>query len=125
MKITLGSAGLFHHFENVLFSASQAIAAEMKLAVTTSFHNSGLSETLLPAIKQDLDLDVHLVVVGTGQALRLGAAGDVDGVLVHSKKAEEDSSPEEAATSAWIQDSSGAADGGGESLRNLVERASR
>lgn len=64
-------------------------ADAIRLAVTTSFDNSGLSDVLLPAIKQDLDLDVQLLVVGTGQALRLGAAGDVDAVLVHSKSAEE------------------------------------
>lgn len=66
-----------------------AAAEEMKLAVTTSFHNSGLSEILVPAIKEDLGLEVQLLVVGTGQALRLGAAGDVDAILVHSRKAEE------------------------------------
>tara|TARA_R110002051_G_scaffold38640_3_gene81966 strand:+ start:25302 stop:26105 length:804 start_codon:yes stop_codon:yes gene_type:complete len=64
-------------------------AAEMKLAVTTSFENSGLADVLLPAIKSDIGLDVQLLVVGTGQALRLGAAGDVDAVLVHSRPAEE------------------------------------
>ena len=64
-------------------------AAEMKLAVTTSFENSGLADVLLPAIKADIGLDVQLLVVGTGQALRLGAAGDVDAVLVHSRPAEE------------------------------------
>ena len=62
----------------------------MKLAVTTSCHNSGLSEILLPEIKHDLDLDVQLLVVGTGQALKLGRAGDVDAILVHSRKAEEE-----------------------------------
>ncbi len=66
-----------------------ALADDMKMAVTTSFHNSGLSDVLLPAIKEDLGMDVHLLVVGTGQALRLGAAGDVDAILVHSRKAEE------------------------------------
>ena len=69
--------------------AVQVQAEEMKMAVTTSFHNSGLSDVLLPAIKEDLGLEVQLLVVGTGQALRLGAAGDVDAILVHSKKAEE------------------------------------
>lgn len=64
-------------------------AEEMKVAVTTSFHNSGLSDVLLPAIKDDTGLDVQLLVVGTGQALRLGEAGDVDAILVHSKAAEE------------------------------------
>ncbi|MEX0305734.1 MAG: substrate-binding domain-containing protein [Leisingera sp.] len=69
--------------------ATAALAEEMKLAVTTSFHNSGLAEVLLPEIKNDLGLDVQLLVVGTGQAIRLGEAGDVDAILVHSKKAEE------------------------------------
>ncbi|MEP2716086.1 substrate-binding domain-containing protein [Pseudophaeobacter sp.] len=72
-----------------LFLTSAALAEEMKLAVTTSFHNSGLAEILLPEIKADLDLDVQLLVVGTGQAIRLGEAGDVDAILVHSQKAEE------------------------------------
>jgi tungstate transport system substrate-binding protein len=74
-------------FAIVAFSGAQA--AEMKLAVTTSFHNSGLADILLPEIKKDLDLDVRLLVVGTGQALKLGRAGDVDAILVHSRKAEE------------------------------------
>lgn len=69
--------------------ASLTHADELKMAVTTSFHNSGLSEVLLPAIKEDTGLEVHLLVVGTGQALRLGKAGDVDAILVHSKSAEE------------------------------------
>jgi len=69
--------------------ASPLHADSMKLAVTTSFHNSGLSDVLLPAIERDTGLAVQLLVVGTGQALRLGQAGDVDAILVHSKAAEE------------------------------------
>ncbi|MBL4749899.1 MAG: substrate-binding domain-containing protein [Amylibacter sp.] len=68
---------------------AMAQAAEIKVAVTTSFYNSGLSEILLPQIKADIGLDVQLIVVGTGQALRLGQAGDVDAILVHSRKAED------------------------------------
>jgi tungstate transport system substrate-binding protein len=68
---------------------SVANAEEMKLAVTTSFHNSGLSDVLVPAIAEDTGIEVQLLVVGTGQALRLGAAGDVDAILVHSRKAED------------------------------------
>lgn len=66
-----------------------ANADTMKLAVTTSFHNSGLSDVLLPAILDAAGLEVQLLVVGTGQALRLGEAGDVDAILVHSRTAEE------------------------------------
>jgi len=73
----------------VLLGASVGLAEEMRLAVTTSFHNSGLSDVLLPQIKVDIGIDVQLLVVGTGQALRLGRSGDVDAILVHSKSAEE------------------------------------
>lgn len=72
-----------------LFLSTAAMAEEIKMAVTTSFENSGLADVLLPAIREDLDLDVQLLVVGTGQALRLGQAGDVDAILVHSRTAEE------------------------------------
>ena len=64
-------------------------ADTMKMAVTTSFHNSGLSDVLLPAIAEDTGIEVQLLVVGTGQAIRLGEAGDVDAILVHSRPAEE------------------------------------
>ena len=74
----------------LLLCALPAQADTMRLAVTTSFHNSGLSDILLPRIKSDLDLDVQLLVVGTGQALRLGRAGDVDAILVHSRAAEDE-----------------------------------
>lgn len=68
---------------------SAAAAETVKLAVTTSFHNSGLSDVLLPEIQQDTGIEMQLLVVGTGQALRLGQAGDVDAILVHSRAAEE------------------------------------
>ena len=71
-----------------LAAAAQA-GDVMRMAVTTSFANSGLADVLLPEVKKDLGLEVQLLIVGTGQALRLGAAGDVDAVLVHSKPAEE------------------------------------
>ena len=60
----------------------------IRLAVTTSFNNSGLSDVLLPEISEDTGLEVRLLIVGTGQALRLGQSGDVDAILVHSKSAE-------------------------------------
>ena len=73
-----------------LLAAGAAQAADtMRLAVTTSFQNSGLAEVLLPEILTDLDLEVQLLVVGTGQAIKLGEAGDVDAILVHSRAAEE------------------------------------
>ncbi|WP_299707261.1 substrate-binding domain-containing protein [uncultured Tateyamaria sp.] len=73
-----------------VFAAGIAQAADqMRMAVTTSFHNSGLADVLLPEITKDLDLEVQLLVVGTGQAIKLGEAGDVDAILVHSRTAED------------------------------------
>lgn len=68
---------------------SVAPADTLRMAVTTSFENSGLAEVLLPALAEDTGITVDMLVVGTGQALRLGAAGDVDAVLVHARTAEE------------------------------------
>ncbi|MEP3300007.1 MAG: substrate-binding domain-containing protein [Pseudoruegeria sp.] len=81
-QFILGALGL-------IFLTTPTIAEEMKLAVTTSFHNSGLADVLLPQIKLDTGLDVQLLVVGTGQAIKLGEKGDVDAILVHSRSAEE------------------------------------
>ncbi|NKB53983.1 MAG: sulfate ABC transporter substrate-binding protein [Rhizobiaceae bacterium] len=88
MRRLLILAGWISIAAQVLFT-HLAGAAELRLAVTTSFHNSGLSDVLLPQIKEELNLDVRLLIVGTGQALKLGRAGDVDAILVHSRAAEE------------------------------------
>lgn len=69
--------------------AALVSAEQMRMAATTSFENSGLADVLLNAVEEDLGLQVQLLVVGTGQALRLGAAGDVDAVLVHARPAED------------------------------------
>lgn len=83
MKLHAFLAGLA-----LVFTPLLAQSEEMKLAVTTSFHNSGLAEILLPEIEADTGITVQLLVVGTGQAIRLGEAGDVDAILVHSRRAE-------------------------------------
>ena len=43
--------------------ATHSNADMMRMAVTTSFNNSGLSEKLLPAIQSDLGLEVQLLIV--------------------------------------------------------------
>ena len=72
-----------------LFCANASFSDSVKLAVTTSCNNSGLSDVLLPKIESDIGLNIKLLVVGTGQAMRLGAAGDVDAIIVHSPITEE------------------------------------
>lgn len=61
----------------------------IRMATTTSTDNSGLLEHLLPAFTQKSGYEVHVIAVGTGKALKMGEAGDVDVVLVHAKTAEQ------------------------------------
>lgn len=71
-----------------LFAASAGHAGDFRLAVTTSFQNSGLADAIIPLAEADLGFEIDVFVAGTGQALRLGQAGDVDAVLVHAPAAE-------------------------------------
>lgn len=56
---------------------------------TTSTQNSGLLDYLLPSFEAESGIDVRVVAVGTGQAIRNAVNGDGDVLLVHSKPAEE------------------------------------
>ena len=59
-------------FMLILLQVNSALAKKVRLAVTSSFHNSGLSDHLIPRAEADLALDIQLLVVGTGQAIKLG-----------------------------------------------------
>ena len=59
------------------------------VASTTSTEQSGLFKYLLPEAKKALGFDVHVVAVGTGQALDMGRRCDADVEFVHDKVAEE------------------------------------
>jgi tungstate transport system substrate-binding protein len=56
---------------------------------TTSTQNSGLFDYILPKFTEKTGIEVHVVAVGTGQALKNAKNGDGDVVLVHSKPDEE------------------------------------
>src|SRR4030067_1412278 len=58
------------------------------LSSTTSTQNSGLFDYLLPRFKEKTGIDVHVIAVGTGQALKRAEKGDADVILVHDKDAE-------------------------------------
>jgi len=62
----------------------------IRLATTTSTENSGLLNILMPAFEKDSGMQVHVIAVGTGKALRMGRDGDVDVMLVHAPAAEEE-----------------------------------
>ncbi len=64
-------------------------AAEiLRLATTTSTRDSGLLDAILPALEEDCGVKVHVVAVGSGQALRLGADGEADLLLTHDPAGE-------------------------------------
>lgn len=72
-------------------SGSCAQAADRFITVqsTTSTQNSGLYEYLLPKFTKATGIDVHVVAVGTGQALKNAQNCDGDILVVHAKPAEE------------------------------------
>jgi tungstate transport system substrate-binding protein len=58
------------------------------VASTTSTEESGLFGFLLPAFTKETGIEVWVVAVGTGQALKIGEQGDCDVVFVHDRAAE-------------------------------------
>lgn len=61
---------------------------EVVLATTTSLHDSGLIDVLLPMFEERTEYELTPVSVGTGAALEMGARGDADVVFVHAPDAE-------------------------------------
>lgn len=72
----------------LLGSATAQEDTRLVLATTTSTDNSGLLEFLLPPFEAASGFEVQVVAVGTGAALKLGAGGDADVLLVHAPEAE-------------------------------------
>jgi tungstate transport system substrate-binding protein len=61
----------------------------MILATTTSTENSGLLAYILPDFEQEYGVQVDVIAVGTGQALKLGEDGNADVLLVHARARED------------------------------------
>jgi tungstate transport system substrate-binding protein len=88
-RIVLGAA-LFAFLFLALHHLS--VVAEAKFIIvqsTTSTQNSGLFEYILPIFTKKTGIEVRVVAVGTGHALKNAENGDGDVVLVHSKPDEE------------------------------------
>jgi tungstate transport system substrate-binding protein len=68
------------------------VAAQDKFIVvqsTTSTQNSGLFDYILPMFQEKTGIEVHVVAVGTGQAIRNSGNGDGDVLFVHARPSEE------------------------------------
>ena len=59
------------------------------LATTTSTRDSGLLDELVPRFEAQTGIQVKVIAVGTGAALRMGREGNADVLLVHAPTAEE------------------------------------
>lgn len=75
----------------LFLGSGAALADDLFIVVqsTTSTQNSGLLEAILPEFKQKTGIEVRVVAVGTGQAIKNAMNGDGDVLLVHAKPAEE------------------------------------
>ena len=73
----------------IVVSAAQADERFITLSSTTSTQDSGLFGFILPIFKAATGLSVHVVAVGTGQALAIGERGDADALLVHDRVGED------------------------------------
>ena len=78
-------------FASLALAASMSRAADDFIIVqsTTSTQNSGLFEHILPLFTKKTGIEVRVVAVGTGQALKNAENGDGDVVFVHSESDEE------------------------------------
>jgi tungstate transport system substrate-binding protein len=75
---------------SILFiNAAQADDRFITLSSTTSTEDSGLFGHIIPLFRAASGLDIHVVAVGTGQALALGMRGDADALLVHDRAGED------------------------------------
>ncbi|MEM8877360.1 MAG: substrate-binding domain-containing protein [Pseudomonadota bacterium] len=75
----------------MLFVSAFSVEADEFILVqsTTSTQNSGLYDHLLPQFTEKTGIEVRVVAVGTGQAIKNARNGDADVLLVHAKPAEE------------------------------------
>src|SRR6516225_2910187 len=73
----------------IIASAARADEPFITLGSTTSAQDSGLFGYLLPIFKAVTGLSVHVVAVGTGQALARGERGEADALLVHDRVSED------------------------------------
>lgn len=69
----------------------QPVAQEkfITVASTTSTQNSGLFDHILPIVQKKTGIQVRVVAVGTGQAIKIGEKGDADVLFVHHRPSED------------------------------------
>ncbi len=72
----------------VVLGHSVAAQEAVTVASTTSTEQSGLFNELRPRFEEATGIEVHVVAVGTGQAMEIARRGDADHLFVHDRDAE-------------------------------------
>ena len=72
-----------------LTTAAGAAERFITVASTPSTKNSGLFDHIVPLFEKKTGIQVRVVAVGTGQAIRLARNGDADVLFVHHRPSEE------------------------------------
>jgi len=72
-----------------LTGATLAAERPLRLATTTSTYETGLLDFILPPFEVEHGIEVHVISVGTGKAMKIAENGDVDVILVHAREVEE------------------------------------
>lgn len=72
-----------------LFALPAQAKEFITVASTTSTQNSGLFDFILPQFTHKTGIDVHVIAVGTGQAIRNAKKGDADVLFVHHRPSED------------------------------------
>ena len=73
----------------LLFSTAVHAGEFITVASTTSTQNSGLFGSILPQFTAKTGIEVRVIAVGTGQAIRQAERGDADVLFVHHRTSEE------------------------------------
>lgn len=84
VRAAIGSVLALASFAHTAAQARSSII----LATTTSTQDSGLLDVLIPRFERQQRIEVKVIAVGSGAALRMAATGDADVVLVHAPAAE-------------------------------------
>lgn len=87
LRFFLVCAGLF--LTSLSLAPGLAQGQRILVQSTTSTQNSGFYDYILPLFKAETGLEVAVVAVGTGQAIKNAMNGDADVLLVHAKSDEQ------------------------------------
>ena len=71
-------------FQGCLGTSEEVSDQTIRLATTTSMRDSGLLAELLPIFTEETGIEVDVIAVGSGAAMNLAKANDVDVLISHS-----------------------------------------